>query len=151
MKLLHALHVAAALLIVSAEDVARFSGLMAVAATDAGRGLIPQPPVRAVTAVTPQTKKLRSCMVFTARWCPNCPAQHRQLDKLEQLGWVRKTWGNAPLAHIWVVDADWYQDELEARGIDNLPCTILLEDGRQIGRFERILTAKELAKLLNGG
>jgi thiol-disulfide isomerase/thioredoxin len=147
MKLLHILHVSLAMLMVLPEDVARFSGMMAIAATEAGRA---EPVVRQVSATAPLPKKLRSCMVFTASWCPNCPAQKAQLDKLEKVGWVRQTWGNAPLAHIWIVDADWYPRIVEKYGVTGLPTTLLFEDGRLIGRLERQVSAKELAVLLRG-
>lgn len=78
---------------------------------------------------------MKEIIKFEASWCNQCKALDKILEKAD-----------FEIKHY---DVDEYEDLADKHNIVNLPTMILLEDGKEVTRFNGIKPLNEIKELFN--
>ncbi len=145
MHRIHSAHIVLCLVsgLLGDHSEAYWRGVMAVSAVRL------EQPVAQVSVTAP-AQPLRQFVCCGAKWCRPCQLQHAQVDKLELAGFIVRDWSERLPSHVRMIDADRHSEVVSQLRVKQIPTVLLLEDGRVIGRYTRVLKAKEMSRMLNG-
>jgi hypothetical protein len=108
----------------------------------------PAPPINIVVVGKSQVPEIQAT-IYSADWCQPCKQYVREIkEALPADGWVIRSDkdADAVTAHIIVTksEADWKKLKIE-----QIPCTIIRKNGKEIQRFVGGKTPDELANRIN--
>lgn len=119
-----------------------------LAATGVTRPQVPATPVQIVVigrAMVPDVQ----ATVYGADWCQPCKAYAKELTtEMPKDGWIVKpdTDKESPTAHVILTKSDKEWGPLK---IDQIPCTIIRKNRKEITRFTGRKSAEDLQTLIN--
>jgi len=74
-------------------------------------------------------------VMYSAKWCSQCPRMKRTLAKLEEQGYI-----------VYYVDTDENPESAETYNVTKLPTTIIMDKGEEVTRFEGAVPAASVTE-----
>jgi thiol-disulfide isomerase/thioredoxin len=72
-------------------------------------------------------------VLFTAKWCPQCPRQKLVMEQLQKEGYI-----------VYVLDYDTHKEQAEELRIASLPTTLIFNEGKEVARYIGFTRAEQV-------